>query len=186
MADAPPADLNEISRDLLQVLPDEIQEKSTQAFDALQEGASFGDIYGIEPRKLEMVYSVAHTYYKNRKYEDALKMFRFLTLMDHTNQKFWMGFASTQQMQKEYEKAVEAFGYATLLDVENPKPQLQAGYCLLQMKKYDEARAALQGVLLIDDIDDKTKLQAEALMARVRRGETEVSDEESGAESSDD
>ena len=175
--------VDDIARNLLDVLPDEVRDKSHQAFEALQEGASFGDIYGIEPRKLEMVYSVAHTYYKNRKYDDALKMFRFLTLMDHTNQKYWLGFASTQQMMKEYERAVEAYGYATLLDIDNPKPQLQAGYCLLQLKKYDEARAALEGVLLIDDIDDKTRLQAEALLNRVRRGETSP---ENGAESSGD
>lgn len=184
MAEATADDLNidKIAREFVDILPEDMQEKTNQTFDALQDGASFGDIYGIEPRKLEMVYSVAHTYYKNRKYEDALKMFRFLTLMDHSNQKYWMGFASTNQMMQNFEKAVEAYGYATLLDIDNVKPQLQAGYCLLQLKKYEEARCALEGVLLNSDIDDKTRLQAEALLSRVRHGETS---EETGAESSD-
>lgn len=173
MADATAANLSidKVAQDLLGILPDDVQVKSTEVFEALQGGASLGDIYGIEPRKLEMVYSVAHTYYKNRKYDDALKMFRFLTLMDHSNQKYWIGFASTHQMMKNFEKAVEAFGYATLLDVDNPKPQLQAGYCLIQLEKYEEARCALEGVLLSDDIDDQTRLQAEALLSKVRRAE---------------
>ena len=183
MAQVSPQDvsIDKVAEELIQTLPQEMQAKTNETFEALQEGASFGDIYGIEHRKLEMVYSVAHTYYKNRKYEDALKMFRFLTLMDHSNQKYWLGFASTHQMMQDFEKAVEAYGYATLLDIANPKPQLQAGYCLLQLKKYEEARNALEGVLLIDDIDDKTRLQAEALLGRVRRGETAP---ENGAESS--
>ena len=185
MAETAAQDFNidELARTMSEVLPDDMREKTDATFDALQEGASFGDIYGIEPRKLEMVYSVAHTYYKNRKYEDALKMFRFLTLMDYSNQKYWIGFGSTNQMMKNFEKAVEAYGYATLLDIDNPKPQLQAGYCLLQLKKFEEARCALEGVLLNSDIDDKTRLQAEALLSRVRHGEksSDAGAEPSGA-----
>ena len=171
-APAPSADLEQAARDMMDAFPPELKEKTNEAMDTLAAGASFGDVYGIEPRKLEMVYSVARTFYANKKYDDALKMFRFLTLMDHTNQKFWMGYASTLQMMKDYQRAVEAYGYATILDIDNPKPQLQGGYCLIQLEKYEEATSALEGVLMTDDLDDKVRLQAEALLAKIERAES--------------
>ncbi len=175
MADAAPApadiDLEQVTRDLISALPEDIREKSNDTFEALQNGATFGDMNGIDDRKLEMVYSVARTYYNNKKYDDALTMFRFITLMDHSNQKFWMGYAGTLQMMKEYEKAVEAYGFATILDIDLPKPQLQAGYCLMQLGKDEEAICAFEGVLLIDDLDVRIKLQAEAFLANIRRAE---------------
>ena len=164
-------DVEQAARELMESFPADLREKSDIALSSLAEGASFGDIYGVEPRKLEMVYSVARTFYANRKYDDALTMFRFLTLMDHTNQKFWIGYGSTLQMMKNYEKAVEAYGFATILDIDNPKPQLQAGYCLIQLEKYEEAICALVGVLMTEDLDDRTRLQAEALLGKIRRTE---------------
>ncbi|MBI1247934.1 CesD/SycD/LcrH family type III secretion system chaperone [bacterium] len=165
-------DVENAVRDLMQAFPADLLEKSENALQAISEGASIGDVYNIEPRKLEMVYSVARTFYANRKYDDALAMFRFLTLMDHTNQKFWIGYASTLQMMKDYEKAVEAYGFATILDIDNPKPQLQAGYCLIQLGKLEEAICALEGALMTEDVDDKTRLQAEALLAKINRAES--------------
>ena len=176
MADAPAnqADIEKAAHAVVDNLglTEEMQEKTTSMLDAMAGGASFGDIYGIEPRKLEMVYSVARTFYQNRKYEDALKMFRFLTMMSHTNQKYWMGYASTHQMMKDYEKAVEGYGYATLLDVQDARPQLQAGYCLIQLGKLEEAAYALEGVLLTDELDAKTELQAKALLSKIERAES--------------
>lgn len=172
MSDAPSTiDVEQAARELMEAFPAELKEKSDVALTSIAEGASFGDIYGVEPRKLEMVYSVARTFYANRKYDDALTMFRFLTLMDHISQKYWIGYASTLQMMKQYEKAVDAYGFATILDIDNPKPQLQAGYCLIQLEKYEEAICALEGVLMTDELDDRTRIQAEALLRKIRRTE---------------
>lgn len=165
-------DIEQAARELMESFPEELREKAEIALTSLGSGASLGDIYGVEPRKLEMVYSLARTFYANRKYEDALPLFRFLTLMDHVSQKFWSGYASTLQMLKQYEKAVEAYGFATLLDIDNPKPQLQAGFCLIQLEKYEEATCALEGVLMTDDLDDRTRIQAEALLGKIRRAES--------------
>lgn len=156
-------------RGITDALPAEAQTNAHELMDRMAEGATMGDLYGIDQDRLEAVYSVAHNMYGNGKFDDALTMFRFLTVMDYSETRFWMGLGATQQMMADYEGAVQSYAYATMLDIEDPRPQIQAGYCLMQMGQLEIAQTALEGVLLAEQLDPGLELQAEAMLNRIER-----------------
>jgi len=95
---------------------------------------------GISDEELNAVYSLAYSYYSTGRYEEALKLFKFLVLFDHMSQKFWIGLGSTQQMLKNYDEAIAAYAQAAFFDLDNPKPMYYAALC--HYAKGDKVKAA--------------------------------------------
>lgn len=95
--------------------------------------ATLKQIRGISNEELEAVYSLAFSFYNTGRFEEASKLFQFLVLFDHLNQKFWIGLGATQQALKNYQDAVTSYGYASFLKLDNPKPQYHAAECFLAL-----------------------------------------------------
>ena len=119
------------------------------AMKCLGQGATLADVRGYSDDEMEAVYHFAHNAYRQRKYEDAKELFRFLAENDHTESRFWMGFAATWQMTGGHEQAATAYGVAAVLDATNPRPPLHACECYLAMNDPETARKALDAVELI-------------------------------------
>ena len=98
---------------------------------------------GITNAELEAVYTLAFSYYRTGKFEEALKLFQFLVMFDHLNAKYWMGLGAVQQVLKDYPHAVLSYGYCSFLKLDNPKPQLHAAECFLAMGDKVKAASAL-------------------------------------------
>jgi len=111
------------------------------------QGTSLGTIRGLSPEHMEAIYSVAYNLYKNGRYEDALKVFKFLCLHDHLQGKFWMGLGATQQMLKQFKQAGTTYGYAYMLDSDNPQIPLHAADCFLADGNLPHAESALNLVI---------------------------------------
>lgn len=165
-------DVVSLARGMLKALQMQAEEdeQAQQMLDAFAGGGTLSDVCGLSTENLEVVYSVARTCYNNRRYDDALTMFRFLCFMDNTVKKYWMGLGAALQMLKSFDEAIKAYAYCTLLDVDDARPQLQAGFCLMQLGLKEEAVAALEGSLLATDATDSTKIQAKALLAKLEGG----------------
>lgn len=108
-----------------------------------EKGYTLKQMKGITNAELEAVYSLAFGYYRTGKFDEALKLFQFLVLFDHLNQKFWVGLGAVQQVLKDYEHAVVSYGFASLLNLENPKPQLHSAECYLAMGDKRGAASAI-------------------------------------------
>ena len=115
----------------------------------LTEGATLADIRGYTDDEMEAVYNLAHNAYRQRRYDDARKLFQFLAENDHTESRFWMGLAASYQMTRDYEQAVAAYGVAALLDATDPQAPLRACECYLAMNDPESGRRALDAVELI-------------------------------------
>ena len=109
----------------------------------IERGATLKQLKGVTNAELEAVYSLAFGYYRTGKFDEALKLFQFLVLFDHLNQKFWMGLGAVQQVLKDYQSAVTSYGYCSFLKLDNPKPQLHAAECFLAMGDKVKAASAL-------------------------------------------
>ena len=109
-------------------------------------GSTIKELKGIKNEELEAVYSLAFNFYRSGKYDEAGKLFDFLALFDHLNQKFWMGVGAVRQVKKDYAGAVQAYGYASFLDLANPKPQLHAAECFLAMGDKRNAASSLEAL----------------------------------------
>ena len=101
------------------------------------------ELKGITDNEMEAVYSLGYSFYTTGRYDDAEKVFRFLVLFDHLNQKYWTGLGAVYQSQKRYSEAITAYGYASFLDLHNPKPQFFAAECFAAIGDKTNALSAL-------------------------------------------
>ena len=140
-------------------------------------GRSFKDFTALTPESMEVFYMVAHTQYGAGKYEDAEKVFRLLSVLDHFDTRFWKGLAASRENQGKHEEAVQAYSYLTLLDMKDPYPSFHAAKNLLAMGKVQEAKAALQAAIFnSQDNEENASLhqEAKAMMELVEKGEKDI------------
>lgn len=112
----------------------------------VRDKATLKQIKGVTNDELEAVYSLAFGYYRTGKYDDALKLFKFLVLFDHLNAKFWLGLGAVQQVLKDFQGAVASYGYCSFLKLDDPRPQLHAAECFLAMGDKRNAASALEAL----------------------------------------
>lgn len=106
--------------------PAEIAEALEQSVTPLHE------LKGIRIEEMEAVYALAHDYYQTGRFEDAETLFRFLTMFDHLNAKYWMGYGAVEQVLKKWDKAISAYALVCVtLDVHNVKAAYYAAECHL-------------------------------------------------------
>ncbi|MCL2000574.1 MAG: SycD/LcrH family type III secretion system chaperone [Planctomycetes bacterium] len=145
--------------------------KARELIEHFQNGGTLKSHFRFTDEELEAVYAVAHNQFSARKYAEAIDLFRFLCLYDHTEPRWFYSLGVARQHTGDHAGAVEAYGMATLLDVEDPLPQTQAGYCLLAMERWPEAQNALEGALMAcgdDESHADVKRQAESLLATAK------------------
>ncbi|WP_018693971.1 SycD/LcrH family type III secretion system chaperone [Algicola sagamiensis] len=137
----------------------------------LGKGGTFKDLKNFSDGSMEAIYNVAYNLYQVQKYEDSLKIFKFLGFFDHFNKKYFMGLAACHQMQQNYQEAVDAYSYAGMLDVNDPHPPLYAGECHLAMADYEKAESGFYAAVeFAGDNPDyaQTKSRAQSLLELVR------------------
>ena len=110
------------------------------------DGSTLKQLRGVTNDELEAVYSLAFSYYRTGKFDEALKLFQFLVLFDHLNAKYWFGQGAVQQALKDYQNAVVSYGYCSFLKLDNPKPQLHAAECFLAMGDKRNAASSLEAL----------------------------------------
>jgi len=123
-----------------------LQEQFEKAADALANGEAItlGDVKGITPDELEAVYAVGFNYYRTGRIEDAEKIFKFLCMFDHLNQKYWTGLGAVMQVERRLDRAIPCYGYASMLDLDNPKPQYHLAECYLAIGDKEAAIATIE------------------------------------------
>jgi type III secretion system low calcium response chaperone LcrH/SycD len=97
--------------------------------------------------EMEALYALCHNVYLAGKYEEAVKMFGLLSLLDPADYRFVFGGASALRMLGQYMAAGMYFQLAAGLNVEEPAPMLHTAECLLAIEDRDGARAALEQAL---------------------------------------
>ena len=132
------------------------------------EGSTIKELKGITNNEMEAVYSLAFSYYRTGKFDEAEKLFNFLALFDHLNPKFWMGVGAVRQVRKDFSGAVQAYGYASFLDLSNPKPQLHAAECFLAMGDKRNAASSLEALEHFCPKDTEVGREYRAKAAKLR------------------
>jgi type III secretion system low calcium response chaperone LcrH/SycD len=102
---------------------------------------------GLDENDMEALYAVAYNVYQSGKYQDAVKIFGLLSVLDPTDYRFVFGGASCMQMLGEYMMAGMYYQMAGGLDTANPAPMLHSAECFLALKDRDGAKFALEQAL---------------------------------------
>ena len=109
--------------------------------------ADIATIAGISDDELEAVYTVAHGFYTNSQYRDALDVFRFLCMHRHMDARFWFGLGAAAQMEKQHSIAVQAYRTCLMLNLEDAQPPLRAAECYSALGEREEMRLSLEAAL---------------------------------------
>ncbi len=126
----------------------------TELAKTLEEGTKpLHELKGIRLEEMEAVYALAHDFYQTGRYEDAETLFRFLTMFDHQNEKFWMGYAAVEQVLRHYDRAIAAYAYVcVVLDVHNVKAAYYAAECYLAKGDRTNAQSSIDFVKEYADV----------------------------------
>ncbi len=145
------------------------KEKIAEAAQKFMNGSTVKELKGITNEEMEAVYSLAFNYYRTGKFDEAEKLFNFLALFDHLNQKFWVGVGAVRQVKKDFSGAVQAYGYASFLDLSNPKPQLHAAECFLALGDKRNAASSLEALDRFCPADTELGREYRAKAAELRK-----------------
>lgn len=118
-------------------------EQIQEVFSAIADFTTVRELKGISDREIESIYAMGVDFYRGGNYADAEKIFRFLTVFEHTSSKYWTAMGSVQQVQGRYDAAIKAYQMASFLDLHNPKPMYYAAECFVKAGDLDNARKAL-------------------------------------------
>jgi type III secretion system low calcium response chaperone LcrH/SycD len=127
-----------------QVTP-ELQEGIQTIMSAIfQKGITPKDALGLSDEVLEGMYGHAYHLFNNGKYDDALIIFRLLTILNGAEPRFSMGMAACHHMRKEYDQAAQMYGICGVIDWENPMPYYHASDCWIKKGDIPMAIEALK------------------------------------------
>ena len=115
---------------------------------------SGGALPQLSPDSLSALYAMAYELYRNGKYEDGKCFFRFLTLVDSFERKYWMGLGACYQMLKAYPEAIECYSAAAIQEPMDPYVHLHAADCYFHMNNLDKAKEALESATITAKEDD--------------------------------
>ena len=135
-----------------------IEDLATNLF---EESVSLGTIKGFTVNEIEAAYHMAYGLYQQRRFSEAVKLFQYFAIHEHTDRRFWMGWAACLQKLKKYEPAIKAYSVATMLDVGQPDGPFHAAECYIAMKDWDNAKQSLETVLTVAKGEDAHVAYAE-------------------------
>ena len=119
------------------------EERITEILAHLGNFGTVRELKGLSNAEIETIYGLGLDYYRAGDYANAEKIFRFLTVFEHTSSKYWTAMGSVQQVGGRFEEATKSYAMATFFDLHNPKPMYYAAECFLKLGDLDNARKAL-------------------------------------------
>jgi len=101
------------------------------------------DIMELSDKDLDLIYSMAHTFYDAGKYEKAKALYLKLIFTAPFVAAYWKALGCTSQMQNETKECVIYYSVALLIDPSDPSLHLYAAKALIDLNRFEEARGAL-------------------------------------------
>ena len=134
----------------------------TQVLDLFSSGVTLGDMFHFSENDYEAVYALAHSLYSQGRFDDAMRLFAFLTASSPYEKRFANALASSMQMLKMYKQAIEYYSVASVMDLTDPMPTFHTAECLMALSHYPEARQALELVQRQSQTPERAALLARA------------------------
>lgn len=113
----------------------------------LDNGRTMQDFTALTPESMEVIYMLAYNLYNGAKFQEAERIFKLLSHLNHFERKYWKGLGACREGLKHYEAALQAYGYLGMMDPHDPEPAFQAAKCFLALGKSAEAEAGLRAAI---------------------------------------
>ena len=136
---------------------------------------TLGELKGMSEKDEEAVYAVGYNLASVGKYEDALKVFRGLVMLDHLDVKYWYALGAVHQQLRQFDKAAQVYQVCMFLDFFDPKPEFHCAECFLALGHADAALCTLN---IIEENAARPDFKAEGeradYLARARKLRAEI------------
>ena len=109
----------------------------------LNKGGTLGRIRKMKPDQMQAMYRLGYSHFDVGHYAEALRVFRYLALLDHWNANYFLAIGYCLFRLNHYADAIPALSYAERLDVSSPKPSLCMVECFLGLKNRRLAKKSL-------------------------------------------
>lgn len=107
---------------------------------------------------IAVLYSLAYHLYENGKYFDSKQVFRFLSLSDPFDRRYWMGLGASYQMLKDFKEALECYSVAAVQEPNDPYVHLHAADCLFATGDTQKGVKTLESAIIAAEKSDSIPL----------------------------
>lgn len=122
--------------------------------------ASLQQLWGLPDALLNDMYQAACEIYQANRFEDAVKTFVFLTLLQPARSDFWTMLGLSQQFNNNPMLSLYSYATALALDPNNPFLHCYNAECWIALKGWDQALDAIQSCLdATQNSDEHLKLR---------------------------
>ncbi|EHR7161981.1 SycD/LcrH family type III secretion system chaperone VcrH [Vibrio parahaemolyticus] len=119
--------------------PSQMQAEELLSF--LEEGGTLKMLHDVSADTIEHIYAVGYNFFQSGKIEQAAKVFQLLSMLDHYQERFFIGLGAARQELGEYLQAIDAYSYAALVDINDPRPPFHSAECHLKLEQLTEAES---------------------------------------------
>ncbi|WP_252179392.1 tetratricopeptide repeat protein [Endozoicomonas sp. 4G] len=109
----------------------------------LRQGGTIRELKGLDQDQMEAIYQLGYSYFSIGNYPEALKVFRYLALLDHQNPRYYLGIGLALYHLNQNAAAIPALNYAEKLDSQDPRPSICMTECFIRLKNRNLAVKAL-------------------------------------------
>lgn len=123
-------------------------------------GGTLAEAMGFTEDNLEWMYAQAYGRYKSGRFEEAMRIFKYLLRLDYTKTKYYLGLGACHYMLKNYNLAVFPYASAMTIDPTNPIPIYYVAECFIKLGDKEAALRAYDKMLdLFERVPFYQKLQ---------------------------
>lgn len=123
------------------------------------------EVFEVDNRILENIYSQAYRQYNTGKYTEASHLFRILIMMDSSEEKYMLGLAACFHMLKEYDNALNSYTLCSSINPKNPIPYYHSSDCYIQLQDYLSAMITLEiTIVRAGDNPEYAKMKERAIL----------------------
>lgn len=152
---------------------EEMQNRVLEVLESLKKGATIGDLQGLSPEEIEVIYSLGFSSYQAGHFDEAEKIFRFTCMVSHLEPKYYLALGGALAAQRKYDEAITTYAYVLLIDLDNVEAYARIADCYLVLGNAEEATKALDEVVARANVktgEGRTaKAQALAKLEKIRR-----------------
>ncbi|KEQ16709.1 hypothetical protein [Endozoicomonas numazuensis] len=109
----------------------------------LRSGGTIRELRGLSSDQMEAIYHLGFSHFSIGHYIEALKVFRYLALLDHHSPRYYLGIGLALHHLHQDAAAIPALNYAEKLDSKDPRPSICMTECFIRLKNRKLAVKAL-------------------------------------------
>ena len=136
----------------------------------LEEGKPLQELFGFTNEVTAEFYEAAKNILEQKRFEDAINAFVFLTTINPYMSDFWVGLGMAHQQNNQHDEALFSYSVAFNLDGRQIFPYVLAAQCCMEVKDFERALEVVDSAVLYAEVHNdeqgSRQLKEDAVAAR--------------------